>query len=241
MVLTQLERFLFDVIIDALGRWLDRVREAVMRPWFTYQALPDPSGVRDIPWEPEVDMIQDAAERAYEYGWNEATEDLDVEVPYTSTDSFVQAQIARTRNLLVRVPDEVADLIFARISEGISNGDSIKAIAKRVDDTLLFSGSHNWPNRALVIAQTETNRAANAGALGAGLMAQQLEGTPMVKQWLTSDDARVRADHREMDGARVPIADQFQVGQSSLAYPGDPLGAPSDVINCRCSILIRQA
>lgn len=235
------ERRLFTIVIDALTRWLERIREAVMRPWRQYQALPDPAGVYDVPWMPHVDQIERGLEEVYQEGWEETTGNLGIDLPYTSTDTFVQAQVAKTQNLLVRIPDEVADRIFAEISDGISGGEWIQEIAERVDNMLLITGSPNWPNRALVVAQTEVNRAANSGALAAGLMAQQFEGVAMVKEWLTSDDARVRMEHREVDNMRVPIDQPFSVGESTLMYPGDPAGAPHDVINCRCSLLIKEA
>lgn len=235
------QRNVYRAIYGLLRDWLEKVRQAVMRSWRQFRSYPDPQGVYEVPFTPVATQIMEAMEPVHEDSWVEVMDSFGLAIPYVSTDSFIQAQVAQTQNLLVRIPDQVADLIFAEISDAINDGEDMEQIAERVDDVLRFSGSHNWPHRAQVIAQTETNRASNSGALAAGLMAQQFEGVPLVKEWLTSDDPRVREAHEAVDNVRVPIDQPFQVGQSFLMYPGDPVGAPHDVINCRCSLLVKVA
>jgi SPP1 gp7 family putative phage head morphogenesis protein len=234
------ERRLSALILHALARWLRRVLDAVLAAYHRFGVAPDPVAVysQGPEWERLVDEdILPELVPSQRIGWNEVLPSSSL----VSTDSHIQAALAMTRNLLVRIPDEVYNLIFAEISDGVNDGEGIREIAERIQRVLDVTGSERWPNRAQVIAVTEVNRAANAAAYAAGLQAEADEGVPMVKQWLNSHDRRVRPEHREADGQRVPLREPFRVGGSLLMFPGDPTGLPHDVINCRCSILIKEA
>jgi hypothetical protein len=39
------------------------------------------------------------------------------------------------------------------------------------------------------------------------------------------------------DQQRTLLSEPFRVGASALLYPGDPMGAAAEVINCRCVLL----
>lgn len=52
----------------------------------------------------------------------------------------------------------------------------------------------------------------------------------------STPDARTRETHRDADGQRVRVGEPFTVGDAKLDYPGDPVGPPGEVINCRCSM-----
>lgn len=53
-------------------------------------------------------------------------------------------------------------------------------------------------------------------------------------EWVCMEDSDVRAPHREAHGQRVPTGMAFEVGGVELLYPGQPVGDPSNWINCRC-------
>jgi uncharacterized protein with gpF-like domain len=197
----------------------------------------DPTGVEDArpAWEAQVDqVIRPALETVVDHGWRWQSGE-----PFVSGNSFALAQLALTRNLLVRIPDEVYNDIFAEIADGVTNGESAEAIAARIDTKLLTSGSEWWENRAKVIARTETNRAWNAGVLAA---AQYYEppSTRWVKVWDTDVDGHERPSHKRAEGQVRSLSDTFQVGGEDLRFPGDPAGNPANVINCRCSMTIRK-
>lgn len=64
---------------------------------------------------------------------------------------------------------------------------------------------------------------------------------PMVKTWVTMQDANVRASHRAAHGQTVPVGQSFEVGGTTMVRPGD-LSAPVDEwINCRCVLAIAPA
>jgi len=58
------------------------------------------------------------------------------------------------------------------------------------------------------------------------------------KIWITARDDRVRDSHEALEGVRIPYDEVFVNG---LRYPHDENGAASEVINCRCVIMMEEA
>lgn len=58
-----------------------------------------------------------------------------------------------------------------------------------------------------------------------------------LKTWVTMHDDRVRASHAALDGKTIPSGEKFDVGGDLLSHPGEPVGDPSEWINCRCVLL----
>lgn len=235
------EQRLFTRIIQLLGEFLNRALDAVLAAHKRFGMPPDPAGVYEVApwWNGQVDLlVADDLEEISEEGWQEVISRLGLDVPFVSTDSFIQAQFAITQNLLVRIPDEVYNLVFAELNDGVNDGDDPDDLAARVEMVLSMTGSEMWPSRAMTIAVTEANRANNAGAYAAGLQAESIEGIGLRKRWLATDDARTRPDHRHADGQLVPLRQPFTVGGWPLQFPGDPTGPPEQVIWCRCSLVV---
>jgi hypothetical protein len=153
---------------------------------------------------------------------------------------FVARYLAEVQNRLVRVPDEVYDLVAEQVAMGAGVGEGIPQIADRVDDLLSTSGSERWANRATTIARTEAVGALNAGRDDAFKAVEQETGTDLEKVWLATSDSRTRPTHRAADGQRVANGARFSVGGFSLAFPGDPSGPPQEVIQCRCTMLLTE-
>jgi uncharacterized protein with gpF-like domain len=148
------------------------------------------------------------------------------------------AQLAMTQNFLVRIPDEVYELVFAEITDAVNAGEGTDGVAERVDTVLSYTGSERWPNRARVIAQTETTRAYGAGTLAGGMEQSRITGQLLRKRWDTERDTRVRVSHRDVDGQVLDLGMPFYVDGVPLMFPGDPMGPPETVINCRCDLTI---
>jgi uncharacterized protein with gpF-like domain len=165
--------------------------------------------------------------------WSEATD-----VPPVSRHAFVMSQLAMTQNFLVRIPDEVYNLAFAEIADAVNGGADVEQVADRVDRVLTYTDSERWPNRARVIAQTEVTRAYGAGTLAAGMEQSRVTGRLLQKRWDTEHDQRVRDSHRAVDGQVLDLNYPFYVDSFPLMFPGDPMGPPETVINCRCDLRI---
>lgn len=218
---------------QAIASWVPVLRRFVRTP-----AGVDPSAV-DMArpaWMEQVDnTILPVLDTVVDHAWRWQSGE-----PFVSQNSFTQAQLAITSNLLVRIPDDVYNAIFYEISTGVANGEDQTTIADRIDRTLLTSGSEWWDNRAKVIARTEANRAWNAGQLAAAQYYQPPTGPGWVKVWDTDMDGSERAAHRRANGQTRSLTDSFQVGGEDLRFPGDPAGRPDNVINCRCTMTIRK-
>jgi uncharacterized protein with gpF-like domain len=127
-------------------------------------------------------------------------------------------------------------------------GESIPDLAKRVRTILSVTETEQWPNRATVVARTETLGALNAGRSDAFTAAAEELGGEFEQMWLATDDTRTRASHRNADGQRVPLGTPFTVGADpavgldgvKLMRPGDPSGPAHEVIQCRCTTLLMR-
>lgn len=53
-------------------------------------------------------------------------------------------------------------------------------------------------------------------------------------EWVTMQDSKVRDAHQEAHGQQTITGKPFTVGGVELLYPGEPVGDPSNWINCRC-------
>lgn len=227
------ERRLFSVVKAALDRFVNAARDKVMAPFRSWGGMPDPTSVFQAQDQWNTDTILTTLGQIAMSAWSEATD-----VPPVSRHAFVVAQLATTQNFLVRIPDEVYNLVFAEIADGVNGGESVPAIAQRVDAVLATTGSERWSNRARVIAVTETTRAYGAGTTAAGLEQSRVTGRLLQKRWRTEHDDRVRASHRHVDGMTLPLYQPFPVGDDLLMFPGDPLGSADEVVNCRCDLVI---
>lgn len=217
---------IFSAVSSAITRWLKTVRAAVFAAGHNH---PDPSAVMStMPvWMGEVDTILEALTKVQEAAWADQSGN-----PAISVNAFMLSQLALTKNLLVRLPDEVYNRIFAEITQGQQAGESAEQIADRVDAALIFTGSEWWANRAKVITRTETNRAWQSGTLAAAQYYEPPMGRGWVKEWNTDMDGNERPSHRRANGQVRRLTDTFTVGGANLTYPLDPAGPADQVINC---------
>lgn len=231
------ERDIREVVWAALSDWLVRLSRRVLRG---EDRMPDMDAVWAMAplWREAVDAILrgevlKAVGLAFtkllgpEYRW--------------SARPFVTAYLAEVRNRLVRIPEEVYDLVAGEVAKGVNLGESIPKLAARIDSVLSTTASERWPNRATVIARTETIGALNAGRWDAFRVVAADADEELFMLWLATDDSRTRKTHEHAEGQRVPVGTSFQVGGHELRFPGDPLGPPQEVIQCRCVPLLVDA
>lgn len=154
--------------------------------------------------------------------------------------------LAAVANRMVRTPDEVFNLVATAVAEGAGLGEGIPELAKRIHRILSVTETELWPNRAVVVARTETLGAMNAGRADAFDAVVTDLGGDFEKMWLATADERTRASHRAADGQRVPVGTPFLIGADpsldlagvQLMQPGDPSGPAHEVIQCRCTTLL---
>lgn len=229
----QAERAIRAALWSALSDWLVQTGRRVLRG--DQPPNLDAIWARVPAWRAAVDLIvrgqiAGAMALAYErllgrdYAWRQR--------------AFVTRYLAEVTNRLVRVPDEVYDLVAGQISAGVNLGEGISTLSARVDGVLSSTDSERWPNRATVIARTETLGALNASRFDAFNAYAEESDEELEKFWLATSDSRTRLTHREAEGQRVPLASPFIVGGAELMFPGDPDGPPQEIIQCRCTTLL---
>src|SRR6266516_160398 len=132
-----------------------------------------------------------------------------------------------------QINDTTLSSIRNELKQGVAAGESIPALAKRIDGLYL---SKIIPNRSTNIARTEVTGASNYGSM----QAAKQSGLMLNKVWLATEDSRTRADHVDADGQEVGIDEDFDIGDVKMAYPGDPQGGAAEICNCRCTTYYNQ-
>lgn len=162
-------------------------------------------------------------------------------MPIGYNEELVADVIAYLRLHNLQMVSEISDTmkawLFDKFSEAQQEGRSIQQVA----DELI---KHDFPkNRSMVIARTESLKAANVGAM----QGAKKTGFVMEKEWIAARDIRTRRTPRDefshvaMNGKTVPMDEPFLVpnrngSHDSLMQPLDPKGDAGDVIQCRCTV-----
>lgn len=115
-----------------------------------------------------------------------------------------------------------------QILQGIIQGESVGQMADRLTTVTNM-------NRAAAVrnARTMVTAAENRGRL-AGMEQAESNGVVLKKQWMSTHDNRTRDTHAAIDGQ---MRDPDKPFSNGLLYPGDYAGAPSEVYNCRCTMV----
>ena len=120
--------------------------------------------------------------------------------------------------------------INAETLQGILQGESMDKIAKRLRNVQEMNRT-----QAIRSARTIVTGAENKGRQDSYAKAEA-DGIILQKEWLATNDGRVRHSHAALDGA---IVDQDKKFDNGLMYPGDPSGRPEEVYNCRCTLVAK--
>ena len=133
--------------------------------------------------------------------------------------------------------DEIAAILQQGQREGWTVGEMQTALTDTFKqwisgnvDAAAFAAERLPPWRTEMIARTETIRAYNAGSTEI-----YRANNVTQREWLATNDDRVREAHLEANGQIVGMDELFNIGGEMLDYPGDPSGSPENTINCRCS------
>lgn len=189
------------------------------------------SGIRNM-WRRRVGGIVDRLRSIARRGATVVADDSGEELP-DGWDSSLTSYTEATTALLNAVGDQLAAEASLTLAEGLNAGEGLEQLKARLAAVFDTDGTQLGDSRARRIAVTEATRAFNAGTLAA---AQALTGPdrPLVKQWLTRNDERVRPTHRNANGQIQLLDDPFDVGGTPMLYPGDPTAPANETVNCRC-------
>lgn len=172
----------------------------------------------------------------HNYGTYQIESEISFRTSYTLYDRQTVERLIKDKPKLlpspkVNVPKDKAwnqKHLNRQITQGILQGESIPKISKRLEKVVGMDKSAAVRN-----ARTATTGAENAGRVDSYKRAQGM-GIKLRQQWLATLDGRTRHSHRQMDLEIQEIGKKFSNG---CEYPGDPNGDPSEVYNCRCTLV----
>jgi hypothetical protein len=168
-------------------------------------------------------------ERALRYGASTLAAEINVSSGFSLNDALVIYYLTAIPLKLTRVIDTVKNDIRKQLQQGTAANETVNEIAGRFRGVFASASK-----RAMTISTTEISKTLNYSR---SIEMQRSEYK--LKIWFTALDERVRRTHRVMHGLRVPIGQSWVLGSgSTLRFPGDPMGAASETINCRCIELI---
>lgn len=153
--------------------------------------------------------------------------DQNVAVKAVTIDSKLKEDLYKT---LGTDMTKLKKTIAAEITRGIASGMTYGDIARNIKNA---SGIPF--RRARTIVRTEAGRVQEQAAMDAGIKAKQV-GADVVKQWSAIRDGKTRPQHRQMNRQVREMDERFSNG---LMFPQEPGGKAEEVINCRCTLLIR--
>lgn len=117
--------------------------------------------------------------------------------------------------------------IKSSLMQSALKGESVPKLAKRLQNVVGMNKTSAIRN-----ARTMMTGSHNMGKWETGKEAVAM-GINVKKEWIATHDGRTRDSHLDIDGEVVEMDKTFSNG---LEYPADPLGDPSEVYNCRCTM-----
>lgn len=172
----------------------------------------------------------------YNYGAYQIEKGLKINTSFALADQNTIGQLARSQaSLLPKAALDIPkDLVWnqrhitSAVMQGILQGESVRDIANRLSAVVGMDR-----NSAIRNARTAVTGAENAGRIASYEQAESL-GIKIKKRWMATLDDRTRDSHRELDGVSIENDEVFDNG---CRYPGDPMGEPAEVYNCRCTLI----
>lgn len=151
----------------------------------------------------------------------------------TRRDDILDESIERLlvqSDLPYHVTEDVMDLLAESHASDWSMTTTKRHLTKMLTPSPSATGTHARYKRAVsglarTAATMNFNRFQNEEMLALGVTS---------KRWVSRHDDRVRPTHREADGQVVPVDEDFTVGTSRLAFPGDPTAPIEEIAYCRC-------
>lgn len=122
--------------------------------------------------------------------------------------------------------------VQSAMMQSLLQGESIPDIATRLAKTVGESDR----KAAIRNARTMTTGIENAGRMASYKRANDM-GIETQKQWLATLDSRTRHWHSSLDGVKVDNDKPFTNEYGDIMYPGDPAADPSNIFNCRCTLI----
>lgn len=234
-------------LVDAeVDRFVDEMEAAITKQIDAAARAVRSGGNIDaaIDSEPITDVYQEAWKRAAltitgkVYNAIDATRKDFSPEQYTSWEDNVDTYLAQKGGeQIVLIDNYTKEWVRATVTAATQQAAELGLGTDDIANLMRDKWGELSKNRALRIAQTEMNAAANYGAMEAATAAGMTR-----KFWITAGDIRVRpgkkprpgdANHQRLNGETVEIGERFSNG---LMRPSEAGGPAGEVINCRCQM-----
>lgn len=154
------------------------------------------------------------------------TTSMPIDMDEDEVKEYLDAQVARMQKVNDTTKEELAAAILVALA--LANDEDRSGMLKAAISAIFIN---LLGKRKRTIAEHEAQTAYNAGVY---FGSKQIGATS--KTWISTKDARVRSEHRLLDGKSVGVGSPFEVGGLMIRFPGDPLSPPQMTINCRCRL-----
>lgn len=153
--------------------------------------------------------------------------EVDVEFSPQLQRKIAEFASSREDGVWKQVLTTTRDRLSDEISTGLSEGDDIRQLTKRVSSVLKKS-----KQQSVRIARTESTASLNFGQHAV----RESHGIKN-KQWIATFDNNTRDTHMTADLQTSENGSPFIVGGAEMMHPGDgSLGAPpEEIVMCRCT------
>lgn len=145
-------------------------------------------------------------------------EEMRAEIRHAPTGTVMRRLMDEQVTLITSLPLDAAKRVHHAVQEGLATGQRADLVAKAIASTGEVSKS-----RAMLIARTETGRA--AGALTRARA--EFVGSPGYV-WRTAEDSDVRERHRHLNGKT------FRWDNPPVSGEHGERSHPGEIYNCRC-------
>lgn len=123
--------------------------------------------------------------------------------------------------------------VNSAVLQGILAGDSVPNLAKRLRTVTEMNRTSSIRNARTTITSAECKGRQDSYERA------EADGIKLRREWMAAIDGRTRHAHRLLDGQLADTDKPFKSELGDIMYPGDPHADPSNVYNCRCTIVAR--
>jgi len=170
-------------------------------------------------------LMTDSASESYKIVYTKLEKFNEAKNPMAAKEVAKAAEVyaGAREKFLKNFPDEVADKL-AKVKDDAELADKTPAEVRKEVSKAAGAISEG---QGKVVAETEAQV-----CYGSAVIAAIKRAGKTHKFWQTMQDDHVRHSHEQCQlQGTIPVGNMFH---NLMLYPGDPNGAPEEIINCRC-------